>query len=467
MRQRRQGDESSVVLLDRVDKHGGIHTDPYTVDRASTTGSGDHGRRFLLQSRLVRVLLGVGLGWIILAILGFSRLPSSDSGYKQPSLHPTTHTSPSFEIFAQGPGLTFPRPLLGDKSSSWQRNIDCRQPYRTLPQLLWEESENDDPYLPWIHDYFVTDDGSEIRFIAQNRRRCHTGQNRRSQMAEWEGQIALLQPISVRRRASGTNYELTDPKHADFPETRFQCIFHEGTGGSATRIEDLTFSTYPFNYEYINWRKRGDKPMFVKDGPDVEIVDYATLLFSCPIPSRFNISTRTDNTQPSVYLNLVPIRTPARYDEGYLLTLDQVGPAGYTNLKRLNASAFYGNQTELPPPSRVGRYENLPICPTTTAATSTTQHSNNKKKKQHQLVACAWVAATYERRGGKSSVSDSPQRLREWIAFHRLVGFDHVYVYDNSQIEDENNIANHSFPLRDTARLFPGFVTWIRWPGTL
>merc|ERR1719162_1739609 len=32
-----------------------------------------------------------------------------------------------------------------------------------------------DPFLPWIHDVFPTNDGKFIQFVAQNRRRCHTG----------------------------------------------------------------------------------------------------------------------------------------------------------------------------------------------------------------------------------------------------------------------------------------------------
>merc|ERR1719232_869408 len=32
-----------------------------------------------------------------------------------------------------------------------------------------------DPFLPWIHDVFPSYDGTRIHFIAQNKRRCHTG----------------------------------------------------------------------------------------------------------------------------------------------------------------------------------------------------------------------------------------------------------------------------------------------------
>ena len=341
-----------------------------------------------------------------------------------------------------------------------QRTINCHEPYRTLPLLLEAIS---DPFIPWIHDYFVVD--NMVRFVAQNKRRCHTGRNKKRDMEFWEPQISLFQPIGVVASHRGTDeknvdngtstYHLTDPEHADFPETRFRCHFRNYNDGS----DAMSFSIYPFNYEYINWRKRADNPMFVKDGPDVKIVDYSTLLFACPIPESFQQETR-------LYLDIIPIRTRARYDEGYLLTAKQIGETEFAKLKRFDTVHRYGNQTELPPIQQVGRIENLPICIPKNDDGTNSQNSIHSKP-MHRLVACAWVAASYERRGGKSSVSDTPQRLKEWLAFHQLAGFDQIYVYDNTQMDDNDKTRNNAkMPLKQIVDQFPGFVTWIRWPGT-
>ena len=54
-------------------------------------------------------------------------------------------------------------------------------------------------------------------------------------------------------------------------------------------------------------------------------------------------------------------------------------------------------------------------------------------------------------------VSDSAKRLEEWIHFHLLVGFDHLYIYDNSEHNvtdlrivvvkfDKNHVTYHQWP---------------------
>jgi hypothetical protein len=49
-------------------------------------------------------------------------------------------------------------------------------------------------FLPWIHDMFLSVDGSSIEFIAQNKRRCKTGRNHRKDVKR-----SLSQPVSVLR----------------------------------------------------------------------------------------------------------------------------------------------------------------------------------------------------------------------------------------------------------------------------
>eukprot|EP00977_Amphora_coffeiformis_P000189 scaffold54_cov158-Amphora_coffeaeformis.AAC.3 len=470
---------------------------PSTV---SSTGERYKGQRRLWWSSSSPPRIGLYLvigssAWIILAFVTLLYLVTSkprNQHYFHESPSSTTTTlrikktmnqqrRPVLEVYVQdtssaseAAAAAFPhRWETKDSRQQQQRIINCHEPYRSLPLLL--ESVND-PFLPWIHDYFVTDNNDMVRFVAQNKRRCHTGRGKKEDMAFWEPQMALFQPVSIaaihskkkKKNNSGTTttYHLTDPEDADFPETRFRCRFRSPNDDGLTAV---TFSVYPFNYEYINWRKRADNPMFVKDGPDVKIVDYSTLLFECPIPLSLRKEAR-------LYLDLIPIRTRARYDEGYLLTAQQIGEAEFAKLKRFDAVHEYGNQTELPDIQQIGRIENLPIClpksgadTTTTTTTSNSQNNNNTRSKpRHRLVACAWVAASYERRGGKSSVSDTPQRLKEWLAFHQLAGFDQIYIYDNTQVDDNDDTRNDErMPLKEITNLFPGFVTWIRWPGTM
>jgi hypothetical protein len=331
--------------------------------------------------------------------------------------------------------------------------IDCTQPYLHFPINV-----DEDPYLPWIHDYFIMDskldgtlsvdgDGRQrIQFIAQNRRRCETGKGKEDVMKFWEPQMALFQPVAIRVLSNDSRQiALVAPEdNATHPETRFICRFHDFLDVNLEPIHGTkiltTFSDYSFNYEFINWRKRGDKPMFVKTGPDVEIFDYATLLFSCPIPNMLQAAQ-------FMLVDLIPIRTPARYDEGYMLTKEHVGDIEFEKLHRFNTTKHYGNKAlPVPPLEELGRYENIPVC--------RRPQMHNKTR----LTACTWAAASYKRRGGKISVDDAPKRLKEWLIFHRLVGYDRIVVYDNTQGEE--------LPFKAVADSFPEFVTYIQWPGT-
>lgn len=367
-----------------------------------------------------------------------------------------------FIIYKQSSNGSLTRQEFSTASST---RLNCQEPYLTLPV-----ETDDDPFLPYLHDYFVTNDGRHVKFIAQNKRRCHTGRGQATVMAFWEPQMALFQPVGVRvaqeaeaKDGKGTpRYWLTAPENATHPETRFICRFHD----SQRNIVMTTFSEYPFNYEYINWRKRGDKPMFVKDGPDVEIFDYSTLLFSCPIPEALLLRRQQQQQQQPItgggrrlWLDLIPIRTPARFDQGYLLTLEQVGQEEFAKLHRFDTNLHYGTngEQEIPPLDQSGRYENLPIC-----LPQTNPSMSSLSQPERQLVGCTWAAASYDRRGGKRSIHDAPERLKEWIAFHKMVGFDHLFVYDNTQLED--NDTTTALPLKQVTDLFDSsLVTYIRW----
>mmetsp|Transcript_2724 Transcript_2724/g.3896 ORF Transcript_2724/g.3896 Transcript_2724/m.3896 type:complete len:353 (-) Transcript_2724:22-1080(-) len=82
---------------------------------------------------------------------------------------------------------------------------------------------------------------------------------------------------------------------------------------------------------------------------------------------------------------------------------------------------------------------------------------NDEPQRQHELVACTWTSASYRIRGKAGhEVTDGESRLKEWIEYHLMVGFDHIYIYDNSGAE--SSLA----PVTD---LFPSHqVTRIDWP---
>jgi hypothetical protein len=324
-----------------------------------------------------------------------------------------------------------------------------------------------DPFLPWLHDFFPSRDGSSIQFIAQNRRRCDTGDDREAIMSFWEPQIALFQPIPIVQQDDNTFYLADSPETATHPETRFLCRFHTDTETFTT------VSKYPFNYEYVTWRKH-KQAMFEVKGKDVAQFWLSTLLFSCPVPPPLQSSIREgagDTTQVLVYLDLIPIRTLAR--RRFFLTQEHVGPKYFAKTKIFNATLNFGTQHRLPDLDDSGRWQNLPICPLppislTTPDDSSTHsidnHSVNtepmKKSKPFRLVACTWASASYTRRGDVVTVSDSASRLVEWIEFNLLVGFDHVVVYDNTDIP-----VNETSPIyKVTAKYSPEVVSYHRWP---
>jgi hypothetical protein len=92
-----------------------------------------------------------------------------------------------------------------------------------------------------------------------------------------------------------------------------------------------------------------------------------------------------------------------------------------------------------------------------------TTESVAETTKPYLLAACLWASASFRTRGkdnAKISIDDTKERLREWIEFHLLVGFDHIYVYDNS------GAFGNATNLKDIVNLFPSTqVSWIDWPS--
>jgi len=358
-------------------------------------------------------------------------------------VNPTSFSRPILTAFLEPPTTldTNTRPLPPRKASaSLLTKVEYPQVSKCL-QLMetWPINEfpSDDPYLPWIHDVFPSRDGTSVQFVAQNKRRCHVGEDQEAEMKHWEPQISLLQPVPVLEMENG-RYRLSSPEEATWNETRFTCRFHTATQ------EYTTFSVFPFNYEYVSWRKN-KATMFQQKGKDNMQFWLSQLLFSCPVPEELQALVKTGshvvNDQSNLWLDLVPIRTPARHGDP-LFTTNHVGPDTLRTLVTFDTQREWGSQHVLPSIQDSGRWANIPVC-------------LPPPPQRHRLVACTWTAASYTRRGDAVGVSDTAQRLREWILFHEMVGFEQLYVYDNTVGEEsplldicaEFDVCNyHSWP---------------------
>ena len=420
-------------------------------------------------------------------------------------------------------------PKLSYHSSSNSINNNDNDICNKIPTLLPIDEFGitySDPYLPWIHDIFLSNDGGNVQIIAQNRRCCHKGKAHKVTMEYWEGQIALFQPVAVKRAQGGSGtsaigsdglsnsqqqlYRLSTHEEADKDglETRFICRFktiHHTT--QSIQYEGETLSTYNYNYEFINWRK--GKSTMVEMGKELAYFWLSPLAFNCPLPLHLRMDQQhqqqKEQNQPSLLLDIIPIRTPVRHNDrdGFFFHRGHGGPMTF------NATKMWGSSHVLPRIEDSGRWENLPVCnikrqqhlsqlgekvvegksgavadnrdvAQTAVDTATTV---NDKKKPHRLVACTWTSAIHQRRGNERRISDGKARLREWIAFNLAVGFDHIYIFDNTganatifRLKDEvdpdfgtdkqaNKIKDDLSSVTD---LFPSSkVTRIDWPATI
>jgi len=387
--------------------------------------------------------------------------------------------------------------------------------YNNRDGKVWDAKPND-AFLPWIHDLYVTHDAKYVQVVAQNARRCNTGPNADGLMERLEPQTALLQPVSVARTGEldpdtgEPRFRLSNMKDADpdGKETRFICRFSDGS---------TTLSMYPFNYEYTHWRKMQhsspliDKnSMLKKSGREHENFWLSTLVFNCPIPKRLQGivaegSMVGDDDVSRLYLDVVPIRTPVRFGS-YHFNQTHVGKVMYNRMKDdgnsgkiFNADDEWGTGHVLPKIGDSGRWSNLPVCRITgphddvvarekaAAAASAVQLKKKKlrdaaasasasagiKKKTHRLVGCVWTSAGHRTRGSGRSLTDGARRLREWLTFHYMVGFDHFYIYDNSAANKRDYVAEGGrkgdIPsLRSVVEEFPAEnVTYIEWPSKI
>lgn len=359
-------------------------------------------------------------------------------------------------------------------------------PQQELPHCPVEA----DPYLPWIHDLFPSPDGSVVHVLAQNKRRCRTGRKFTENVQRLEPQVALMQAVSVERlteaqalqlapslwkseesSTTSPRYRLTplDKASPDGKYTRFICRFHSidfETGESV--VIDETLSVYPFLYELAAYRK-GHSILHTPKGKDNKFFWTSNLHFKCPVLEHLQPLLATGETvlsdgTPTVWLDVVPIRTPARYHELHLGT-DVIGPHRQWREGALpwNVTRDAGLAHVLPAVPASGRWANLPLCPPHQPKDVTVDDMEQlPTTKPHYLSACLWASAEFKTRGQhKGGISDTSQRLYEWLTFHFMVGFDHVYVYDNSAAN--TNTTN----LEPILRQFGDKVTRIEWPSVV
>ena len=321
-----------------------------------------------------------------------------------------------------------------------------------------------DPFLPWIHDVFPSHDGTTLQFVAQNRRRCHTGTTEAElqHLKHNQPQVALFQGISVKR--IGNTFQLISHSEADSDgmDTRFICRFKPSN--------QITLSQHNINYDYAAFRK-GHRHTFSKEGHDIKSIHTSQLVFYCPIPEDLQALVASGdsvlNDKASLFVDLIPIRTPPRYR-----STNAYFPPRYKafeetdDKKRFDAKEEWGDDHILPLLHDSGRWENIPICKPSIQtyndlpARDITPPQTKPKdpSKTHRLVACVWASSGYATRGERFSIYDGQRRLREWIHFNRLVGFDHFYIFDNS-------VAHSNQTLKTVTDDYPDITTRIVWPS--
>ena len=304
--------------------------------------------------------------------------------------------------------------------------------------------------------------------------------------------------VSPDERYTSPRYVLAESLNdadEDAKLTRFICRFHtvvlEEERNSKLRqvILGETLSNYPYNPEHANYLKRGSKPMLtsLEQGHDEQIWN-SVYTIRCPVPDLRDGPTNLTsiiasgksisqpNGVPSIYVDLVPIRTPVRRNE------EGFGMPGVS--KSSDRSPMFDPKVEwgadhiLPRVEASGRWSNFPICmPPTLEETLLEEVAAAKQsrleykeastpatEKKHFLVGCVWASHSFSTRGQSTPTDSSTNaRLKEFLAYHTLIaGFGHIYVYDNSDTSTDNSINATLAPVTD---LFPHeLVTRIPWP---
>ncbi len=343
---------------------------------------------------------------------------------------------------------------------------------KLIEQLPADEYPDEDPFLPWIHDVFPTDDGKFIQIVAQNRRRCNTGKSEENKEIHRKRgpQLSLFQSVAVKQingpDSPTPQYRLASHEEADEAgmETRFICRFSNG---------EETLSVFNFSYEWSAYRKR-QRYMFHEFESDNKQLQTSQLLFRCPVPDSLVETVRTGSSVvddfATIFMDLVPIRTPPRFGNPnewlppyYKEFREQVNP--------FDANIEWGDKHILPAIEDSGRWQNIPICKPSlmtyekrdavASLPAPADTDGTPAKKEHRLVSCLWASAGYSTRGDRFAINDGQRRLLEWITYNKLTGVEHFYVYDNSEAHSTD------LSLKFIADMFPDHITLINWPSKI
>jgi len=343
---------------------------------------------------------------------------------------------------------------------------------KLIEQWPADEYPDEDPFLPWIHDVFPTDDGKFIQIVAQNRRRCNTGKSpENKEIHRKRGpQLSLFETVAVKRidapDSSSPRYRLASHEEADEEgmATRFICRFSNG---------DETLSVYNFNYEWASTRKR-QSHMFHEFESDNKQIHTSQLLFRCPVPERLVETVRTGSSVKddwaTIFMDLVPIRTPPRFGSPSNF-LPPYYRKDFPSNDPFDATKEWGDKHILPAIEDSGRWQNIPICKPSLMTYETKNSApvlpapvdaaDGAPKKKHRLISCLWSSAGYSTRGNRFAINDGQRRLLEWVTYNKLIGVEHFYVYDNSEAHSTD------INLRFIADIFPEHVTLINWPAKI
>lgn len=282
-----------------------------------------------------------------------------------------------------------------------------------------------------------------------------------------------------------------DDADEDGKFTRFICRFHTITAkeeGDETKLEQLilgeTLSYYPYNPEHANYLKKGSKPMLTssEQGHDEQIWN-SVYSIRCPSPDlgdgirnlasimASGESVTEPNGVPSIYVDLIPIRTPVRRNK------DGFGLPGVTSTAdgspMFDPVLVWGEGHLVPDVYASGRWINVPVCrPPTEAgrlaksAVPLAERTDGQgfANKTHFLVGCVWASRSFSTRG-QTALTDSStsERLLEFLAYHlHIAGFDHIYVYDNSDTSIDDDVNATLAPV--TGLFSKNQVSRIPWP---
>mmetsp|Transcript_27277 Transcript_27277/g.58812 ORF Transcript_27277/g.58812 Transcript_27277/m.58812 type:complete len:863 (-) Transcript_27277:191-2779(-) len=322
-----------------------------------------------------------------------------------------------------------------------------------------------DPFLPWIHDVFPTDDGKFIQFVAQNKRRCHSGTTPDEVilLEHTAPQVALFQHVPLKKLKSSTKetprYRLCSHEDADLESinTRFICRFKPSG--------DITFSEFNNDYEWATYQK-GQHDMFNEHGGDNSQIHTSQLTFRCPVPNHLIEQVKTGesvvNDWATIFVDLITVRTPPRYGPPDRFLVPHYATSVRTPEHVLfDPQKEWGEEHVLPTIEDSGRWENIPVCKPSlmTYEPQALEGPKSSEKVKHNLVSCIWASTGYATRGNRYAINDGQRRLLEWITFNKILGFDHFYIYDNS-----GAFTNQS-SLEPIADVFPEDITVIKWPS--